>query len=308
MIQKLPFEKNTEILWQKIYDSNSLKVSFLTYEWTEAWHETIGKEWEPYILHVNDNVIAPFARKGNEIIFAGGDEVADYLDIIGTDEAKKQAWPEILDFLKNEGITSLHLNNIPQNSPTIEYFKTKTTSAMKEQDTTPMMTLPHTWEDYLSTLDKKARHELERKLRKFEREQEEIEIHDSNNPVADTDLFLSLMKLDERKKRFLTLDMESFFLMMIEKFQKNIVLTILTITGAPAAAMLAFHYGDSLMGYNSGFNEQRFSGAGFYLKAMHIKRGVENGIKTYNFLQGSERYKYELGGKDFFVYKIDVTL
>jgi predicted N-acyltransferase len=290
------------------YQTDPDQIPFSTYEWIRIWHETIGKEWEPYILSVNDEIIAPFARKGNEIIFAGGDEVADYLDIIGADAAKMKAWQEILEFLKNDGVTSLHLNNIPENSPTLDFFKTQTTSIMKEEDTTPMMSLPPTWKDYLSTLDKKSRHETERKIRKFEREQSEIIMYDSADPVADTDLFLSLMKLDERKKRFLTLDMESFFQKIIEKFQKNIILTILTIADKPAAAMLAFRYGDTLMGYNSGFNEERFSGAGLYLKTMHIKRAIESGIKTYNFLQGRERYKYELGGKDFFVYRIDINL
>ena len=35
---------------------------------------------------------------------------------------------------------------------------------------------------------------------------------------------------------------------------------------------------------------------------------VEQKLKEYNFLQGSERYKYELGGKDFFVYSISLSL
>lgn len=266
-------------------------MPFSTYEWIKMWHETIGKEYDLYFLNVNNDVIAPFARKNNEIIFAGGDEVADYLDIIGADDAKKIAWPEIIEFLKTDGVTSLHLNNIPENSPTLLFFP------HQKEDTTPMMTLP-------PTLDKKARHEMERKIRKFEREQTDIEIHDK----LDIDLLLSLMKLDERKKRFLTLDMESFFQKIIQTFQKHIVLTILTISGVPAAAMLAFRYSDTIMGYNSGFNEQRFSGAGLYLKTMHIKRAIENGMKIYNFLQGSERYKYDLGGKDFFVYRINVNL
>lgn len=283
-------------------------MPFSTYEWVKIWHETIGKAWESYILNVHDEIIAPFARKGNDVVLAGGHEVADYLDSIGADDAKKKAWPEILTFLKQEGMTSLHLHNIPENSPTLEFFKTHTTSVIKEEDTTPMITLPSAWEEYLDTLNKKYKHELERKRRKFERDHEGIAISDSDNPVRDTDLFLSLMKLDERKKRFLTPDMESFFRKMIEQFQNDIVLTILTIAGTSAAAMLAFHIGDTLMGYNSGFNEQRFSGAGFYLKAIHIQRAIKNGIKTYNFLRGNERYKYELGGKDFFIYTIDVLL
>jgi len=252
---------------------------FQSDEWVKIWHETLGKEWEL----VGNNL----ARKGNELILAGGYEVADYLDIPGP-----AAWDEIK---KQFSGYHLILRNVPQDSPTVQYFH------MEKEDTTPMMTLP-------PVLDKKNRHEMERKIRKFEREQENIKIYDSENVVRDTELFLSLMKLDERKRKFLTLDMEEFFKKIISAFQKNIVLTILTVTDKPAAAMLAFKYDDTIMGYNSGFNEERFSGAGFYLKAMHIQRAIESGIKTYNFLQGNERYKYELGGKDFFVYKIDITL
>ncbi|KKW09984.1 MAG: hypothetical protein UY48_C0025G0006 [Candidatus Gottesmanbacteria bacterium GW2011_GWB1_49_7] len=282
MVKKLPS-----------YELPSPTAPFSTYEWVKAWHETIGKDWELYILSVNNDVIAPFARKGNEIIFAGGDEVTDYLDIIGPDDAKKKAWPEILAFLKNEEVTSLHLNNVPQNSPTVSFFKSHASSIIKEQDTTPMMTLP-------PTLDKKDRHEMERKIRKFVRENANIACKDGNN----IEILLSLMKLDPRKKEFLTPAMEQFF----QKIHTMGTITELLVDKVPAAAMLAFRVNDTLMGYNSGFDETNFSGSGFYLKAMHIKRAIESGAKTYNFLQGSERYKYELGGKDFFVYRVDVTL
>ena len=282
MIQKVPS-----------YKTPPVTLPFSTYEWVKKWHEIIGKEWEPYILSVDNEVIAPFARKNNEILFAGGDEVADYLDIIGTDESKKKAWPEIIEFLKKDGVTSLHLNNIPENSPTLEFFKTRVTSVMKQEDTTPMMNLP-------PTLDKKARHEMERKIRKFERENANIKIMDGNN----IELLLSLMKCDPRKKEFLTPDMEQFF----RKIRDMGTITEILVGNTPVAALFAFRVGDTLMSYNSGFDEEHFSGAGFYLKAMHIKRAIENGVRTYNFLQGNERYKYELGGKDFFVYRIDVKI
>jgi hypothetical protein len=276
MVQKVPS-----------YETAPLTLPFSTYEWVSAWHETIGKEWEPYVLNVNDDVIAPFARKNTELLFAGGDEVADYLDIIGDNEAKKKAWPEIIMFLKNEGITSLHLNNIPENSPTLTFFP------HQKEDTTPVMSLP-------PVLDKESRHEMERKIRKFERENAHITIKDGNN----IELLLSLMKLDPRKKHFLTADMEQFF----RKIHTMGTITEILVENSSVAALLAFRVGDTLMSYNSGFDEEHFSGAGFYLKAMHIEHASESGIKVYNFLQGSERYKYELGGKDFFVYRIDATL
>lgn len=280
---------------------------FSTYDWVKTWHETIGTKWDLYILHTDNDVVAPFARKGNEVIFAGGDEVADYLDVIGDPQGKQHAWPEIIEYLKKDGVASLHLRNIPEDSPTLGFFQ-KTSGVLKEEDTTPIIPLPASWEEYLSKLDKKSRHELERKLRKFEREYNDIEIFDSKDAVADTGILLSLMKLDSRKSAFLTTDMELFFRSIIGRFTSNETLTLLYIAGKPAAAMLAFRFGETVMGYNSGFDEQLFSGAGFYLKSMHIKRAIDEGIRKYNFLQGNERYKYDLGGKDFFVYAVDILL
>ena len=84
--------------------------------------------------------------------------------------------------------------------------------------------------------------------------------------------------------------------------------TQLLVDNTPAAVMLTFSAGDTLMGYNSGFDEKNYSGSGFYLRAKVLERARASGYKKFNFLQGNERYKYELGGKDFFVYRVDVTL
>lgn len=244
---------------------------FQSDKWVSAWHETIGKEW----TLVGDNL----AQKGNELILAGGYEVADYLDI--SDPTK---WDEIK--IKHHGL-HLTLRNVPQDSPTVSYFH------MEKEDTTPITELP-------PILGKKYRHEMGRKIRKFEREQTNIEFKDGN----DIDTLLTLMKLDARKKEFLTPDMEEFF----RKICPMGTITELLVSGKPAATMLTFAAGDTLMGYNSGFDEANFSSSGFYLKAKMLERAEEKGFKKFNFLQGNERYKYELGGKDFFVYKVDLLL
>lgn len=244
---------------------------FQSEEWITAWHETIGKDWE--LLGNN------LASRGNELILAGGYEVADYLDI--PDPA---AWDDIRKKFRGFHLT---LRNVPETSPTVSYFN------MEKEDTTPIATLP-------PQLSKKNRHEMERKIRKFERENAHIKIRDGHN----IEVLLSLMKRDPRKKEFLTPDMEQFF----RKIHSIGTITEILVGNTPVAALLAFRVGDTIMSYNSGFDEEHFSGAGFYLKAMHIKRAIESGIKTYNFLQGGERYKYDLGGKDFFVYKTSVLL
>ena len=60
--------------------------------------------------------------------------------------------------------------------------------------------------------------------------------------------------------------------------------------------------------YNSGFDKEKYDSVGLYIKALNIKQAIAHGKKTYNFLQGNERYKYELGAHDFFVYTIEMKL
>jgi len=42
------------------------------------------------------------------------------------------------------------------------------------------------------------------------------------------------------------------------------------------------------------------------LHAYKIKDAIEKRKKTYDFMRGTERYKYDLGGKDMKLYKIEL--
>lgn len=115
------------------------------------------------------------------------------------------------------------------------------------------------------------------------------------------------MHRDQYKHTFLTPQMERFFRKLPETFPDQLLLFLLRSGKTTAAALLAWKAGESLLTYNSGYHEEEFSGAGFYLKAKAIQWAIENGYDEYNFLQGSEPYKYDLGAKDFWVYRISVT-
>ena len=79
------------------------------------------------------------------------------------------------------------------------------------------------------------------------------------------------------------------------------------VDGTLVASVIFFMVDRTLLLYNSGF-DATYQGAGFYLKAKMILWAIENNYTEYNFLQGQERYKYELGGKDVAVYRIEKTL
>lgn len=295
-------------IWDATVTKNSLRVPFLTHVWHTNWKNILGGEFEPLYLVIDDEIVAPFVRDGAKVIFSGGAEVADYLDLIGPDGKKGAAWEQIFPFLKNIHCTSLDLRNVPENSPTLTYFKNQPSAEIHKEDTTPKLQLPASWELYTESLDRKYRHELERKIRKFEREHIDAQLIESTDPAADIDILLNLMDKDEEKSKFLTSDMKSFFRKTAETYTQTISLLIITMGDKKAAATLSFIDNGVSYLYNSGFDKNCCPNAGFYLKALALKDAIGKNVREYNFLQGDERYKYELGGKDFFVYTINAPL
>ncbi len=307
MITQVPFSQAKDI-WLHACHKNDLPVPFVCYDWHRIWYDVFQEEDNAFVLHVNDTVLAPFMRKGHKISFSGGEEIADYLDVLGSSVEKQTAWVELLSYLKSLHITHIHLRNIPESSSTLTFFSRQPHTTLQKEDTTPKVALPGTWDEYLSSLTRKYRHELERKLRKFEREHVNAIINESSDPVRDIHIFLTLMQKDSAKEKFLTDQMKTFFVKMVGAFSDQTSLLLLTIDGKPAAGTLSFTHDKTYYLYNSGFDRSCCQNAGFYLKAQSIKRAIEKGFQEYNFLQGSERYKYELGGKDFGVYTVDARL
>src|SRR3989344_3022791 len=211
MATRVSFGPSLQNTWTTACDTNLIRAPFFTYQWHALWYEVLAKDWQPYPLVIDETIIAPFARKANEVIFSGGEEISDYQDIIGSDEKKTEAWKQILDFLKQDGVTSIRLRNVPQSSSTIPFFQQLHNATITQEDTTPIINLPFYWEQYVESLPYKDRHELRRKIRKIERGHKNIRIIESNNPARDIETLLDLMRKDEKKRTFLTLEMTVFF-------------------------------------------------------------------------------------------------
>ncbi|RJR30212.1 GNAT family N-acetyltransferase [Candidatus Microgenomates bacterium] len=307
MITKLNFSPQTQQFWQTLTETQKL-APFQTYEWHRNWQKVFISEYDELLILTNQKVIAPLMRNNSTVFFAGGMEISDYMDFIGDGKSVEEFILELLPYLKEKQMSNVILNNIPQDSRVLNFFRNQSSAKIKQEDTTPMVDLPNDWETYVSSLERKARHELRRKLRKFEAQYTEIKVEQSKNLEKDIVVLIELMRLNPDKNVFFTPTMRHFFQTLPSTFPDALTLHVLTIQKQPAAAVLCFENQDEVFLYNSGFDEVRFSGSGFYVKAMHIKQSIEKGKKRYNFLQGSERYKYELGGKDFLVYNITVGL
>lgn len=301
------FTEIDEGVWKKACDRNVPQSPFSTISWHTKWFEILGAHYSPFI-GITEDVIIPLAREENTLTFSGGHEVADYMDAIGEDKQKPKAWRQLASLAKNEGVTDFFLPNVPENSSTLNFFTSLEGSSIQKDDSTPIVHLPSSWDSYIESLDRHNRHEVKRKLKKFEREHPDTSIVQLDiNDESIASLF-RLMESDAAKKKFLTPPVRNFFSAITTKLHSTSRILQLKNMGDLVAAILEFIDGGQVYLYNSGFDEKHFSGAGFYLKSKALQRAISEGYRTYNFLQGQERYKYELGAKDFLVYTVTAKL
>jgi CelD/BcsL family acetyltransferase involved in cellulose biosynthesis len=68
-----------------------------------------------------------------------------------------------------------------------------------------------------------------------------------------------------------------------------------------------FDYGEKILVYNSGINTlfENLS-PGWVLLARVIQRAIQQGRRELDFLRGDEEYKYQFGGKDKYLIKVEI--
>jgi len=60
--------------------------------------------------------------------------------------------------------------------------------------------------------------------------------------------------------------------------------------------------------YNSAYDpEYSYLSVGILSKALYIKDSIQRGKKRFDFLKGSEHYKYHLGGREVPLYNCQIT-
>ena len=161
-------------------------------------------------------------------------------------------------------------------------------------------------------LNKKQRHEVRRKLR---RAHENIPLVRYRSIVAakDWDIwlprFFTLHRLSHPEKdSFMTSQMETFFTDMSRRFAAHGQMRIgfLLLEDEPMASMMQFDYAGKLHLYNSGYNpDYAHLSPGVVLLAHCIQDAIRDQRYEYDFLRGTERYKYDLGGRDRGVFRVD---
>jgi len=264
-----------------------------------------------------------FEKVGDKVVFLGmkpvlgGQEVTDYGDIPDPTD-----WPEILKQLKEKGYKKLQLDYVREDSGTYTHFAPTSPplrqgfaglrrASRVKQEVSPYIDLPKTWEEYLVRLPRRERKELKRKIKRLE-ETDSFYSCSEETVKADFEDFVRLHRLsDPQKGKFMSEEMKQFFwqvkTMQAEGWRQY--LCFLKLENKPVASVMTLESDSEVWLYNSGFDPNySYYSVGLLLKAYKIKKAIEEGKKRYDFLRGAERYKYDLGGKDLGLYRIEVDL
>ncbi len=138
------------------------------------------------------------------LMLAGSIEISDYLDLIVREEHLPSFLSGLLDFLisqQDKNWSAIDWYNLPDSSPTLAALKAEAekrgwTHHEEIYRPTPRIPLNGSFEEYLSRIDKKQRHEIRRKMRRAAESEKNVRFYVVNGTEdidSEIDAFFHLM-------------------------------------------------------------------------------------------------------------------
>ena len=298
--------------WEALHADSALRSPFLSWPWQRDWLAAFGEGRRLALHTVSDGAgrllaVLPLLEVATDrLMLAGGADVSDYLDLLARRGHETEAWTALLEARAADRAT-WELHAVPGASPTVTALPAlaaaaglAATAAVEER--CPVLALPETWDAFLAALPKKHRHELTRKMRRFEREVPDGRVVWERTPAGidrRLDDFLVLHRASrEGKAKFMDARMERFFRSAIGALAAadGACLALLEAPGGPMAAFVTLEWDGTVGLYNSGFAPAHAAlSPGLVLLAHVVRDALERGCRRFDFLRGEERYKYEFG-------------
>lgn len=275
---------------------------FARRDWLRVWWQHRGAEGELHLVESVDALL-PLCWWNGAVRFVGEADLTDYHSPLGADvELLIASYAARLD----PG-THIHLDSLPEEAAIVLAAGLASVGLRAEpvqHEIAAVLRLPDTFDEWLASLGGKNRHEVRRKLRRFEAAGgvPRVERWSGDDAVA---AFSALHRSSAgRKGSFMTGEMEAFFTALHE--HAGGVIDVLEGPGQrPLAAAFAFEDDDTYYLYNTGYDPAaRDLSPGIVLIAALIRRAVRSGKQVFDFLKGDEVYKVRHGARPRALYEI----
>jgi CelD/BcsL family acetyltransferase involved in cellulose biosynthesis len=326
------FSEFSATTWNSLVKQSIADTPFSRYEYLSEWWKTLGGgEWKQATLVLvsaieNDQLlgIAPLFITEHDsqqaLMLVGSIEISDYLDLIVGEDDLPRFLSGLLDFLTSsltDNWSALDWYNLPDSSPTLAGLKTESerrgwTYQEEVYHPTPYIPLNGSFDEYLSRLEKKQRHEIRRKMRRAaESGRVRFYVVDKDaNIETELEGFFHLMIQDPNKAMFLRDVMRDQMSTTIQAAHEQgyLWLGFLEVDAVKVAASLNFDYKNKLWGYNSGVSRTHMElSPGWVLLAHTIQWCCEHNRYEFDFMRGDEEYKYRFGGVNRYVMRVKIN-
>jgi CelD/BcsL family acetyltransferase involved in cellulose biosynthesis len=303
--------------WERLHGRVPTATGFQTYAWQRGVFETLCKAGRLRLLAVwrGEELAGVFAMsiRDDGLLETMGPAVSDYLEPLIDPAVEREVWGVMLKVIaklragKNKKVT---LHNVREG----ESLRTVLPELVRGEgfgveekriESTPVLALPRSWEEYLGTLDAHERKETRRKLNKAITKGGARVVKCSADPAeisrALADAFVLMEQAPGDKGEAIRKTIRP----LLERAAPGMIaagrlwLHTLYLEEKAAAVTIQFPYRDGPQLYNCGFDAAKKEWSpGVVLTSLIIKEAIEGGAREFDLLRGQEPYKYRLGAKD----------
>ena len=204
---------------------------------------------------------------------------------------------------KKVSLDSMHFDQIKE----ITKLYPENSLKISKQDQVVNLMLPESYEEYLAALPRKKRHELKRKKVRFQEKYPQAVLRESK----DSEIFETFIKLhktsDGDKGSFMNDEVAAFFRSLLA--MKGWKIYYLEVDNSIAACCFVFEDEVGSYLYNSSKNNTfNDVNPGIIIIDKIIEQLISKEFTFFDFLKGTERYKFDLGGISTQLYDIEITL
>jgi CelD/BcsL family acetyltransferase involved in cellulose biosynthesis len=277
------------------------------------------KQREPITLGLGDPAyaIAALDRDADGTVRFAGGELTDEQDVVAAPSDAHGAALAVARWIANERAPRVLLDYVPDDVPTLDAFTAELGGdgyrvTRERLVTSPRIALAPDFESYVQGLGKKERHELRRKLRRFESAPGAgFRWAERSEHPAVLDRFFTLHRLSRGEKAaFMTDATERFFRDVADALAPlgRLRLGVVSAHGEDGAVLFAFAYGDTLALYNAAYDPALSAlSLGIASHAFAVRDAIAQGFKIYDLLRGDEPYKYDLGAIDRWLWRLEAV-
>ena len=267
---------------------------FVSPTFLATWDTHFGDQHGTTQVVESDDALIVLSVGDDRLAFAGHDDVTDYHSPLGA--GADQLVADVVADAANG--TSVSFDSLPSEAADVVIAGVAAAGLRPTQtqhEVAPVIELADDFETYLAGLDKKQRHEIRRKRRRFEEKLGPATLERRSGSSA-AQLFADMHRAAAGEKgTFMDDRMEAFFAALHTE-AGAMVDVLVAGEGLEAAATFGFEDSDTYYLYNSAYDPAIADvSPGIVLLEMVIRRTIASGRARLDFLKGDEVYKYRLG-------------